>query len=158
MTKQTYSLILNSQNTSGLTTINGQTQIQYYVNWSAVLPYKNKDTPRGSYIMTWTLKSITSTTALTANVLVDIKFGQSNACEQGGSTSSKVGVIYANEVQQTSTTWRYFYTASAIDNLPTTVSYPASNLITVTFQDFNSATAFTMIHYVLILSFEAVDE
>jgi hypothetical protein len=157
MTRETYSLILNSQNATNLTTINGQTQIQYYINWNAVLPYQNKDTPRSSYVMSWTLKSVNTATSLNQNAFVDIKFGQSNTCEQS-STSSKIGFIYPNAVQQTSTTWTYFYQATAYDNLPTTISYPSSNLLTVTFQDFNSANAFNMIHYVLILSFEAVDE
>jgi hypothetical protein len=157
MTRETYSLILNSQNATNLTTISGQTQIQYYINWNAVLPYQNKDTPREFYVMTWTLKSVNTATSLNQNAFVDIKFGQSNTCEQS-STSSKVGFIYPNAVQQTSTTWTYFYQATAYDNLPTTIAYPSSNLLTVTFSDFNSANAFNMIHYVLILNFEAVKE
>jgi hypothetical protein len=107
--------------------------------------------------MTWTLKSFNTGTSLNQNACVDIKFGQNNTFEQG-STSSKIGFIYPNAVQQTGASWTYFYQATAYDNLPTTISYPTSNLITVTFQDFNSANAFNMIHYVLILSFEAVDE
>lgn len=155
--RETYSLILNSQNLTNLTNINGQTQIQYYINWDAVLPYQMKDTPRQFYVMTWTLKSVNTATSLNQNAFVDIKFGQSNTCEQN-STSSKVGFIYPNAVQQTSTTWTYFYQATAYDNLPTTIAYPTSNLITVTFSDFNSANAFNMINYVLILNFEPVDE
>jgi hypothetical protein len=157
MTRETYSLILNSQNATNLTNINGQTQIQYYINWDSVLPYQNKDTPRSTYIMTWTLKSVNTATSLNQNAFVDIKFGQSNTFEQG-STSSKIGFIYPNAVQQTGASWTYFYQATAYDNLPTCISYPTSNLLTVTFQDFNSANAFAMIHYVLILNFQAVDE
>jgi hypothetical protein len=154
--RETYSLILNSQNATNLTNINGQTQIQYYVNWNTVLPYKNSTTPN-YFLLTWNLKSVNTAGILNQNAFVSINFGENNTCEQDG-TSSKIGFIYPNQVQESGATWIYYYQAGLYDNPATTIAYPKNNLITVNFTDFNSATAFNMIHYVLTLNFEPIDE
>jgi len=151
--KDTFNLILNSQNSTNRTgSLNSYT---YFINWSSVLPEMNKTLPQ-TFNVTWTLKTINTSTNQTQSALVDVNFGQTNTCTQENQPSTIIGYIYPVPVQQSSTTWNYYLTATPYDNLVTTISYPVNNFITVKFSDFNSGTAFTMLNYVLILNFEAV--
>ena len=53
--KDTFNLILNSQNSTNRTgSLNSYT---YYINWSSVLPEMNKTTPQ-TFNVTWTLKPL----------------------------------------------------------------------------------------------------
>ena len=56
---ETYSLILNSQNTKNSISVNGTNQISYNINWDAVLPRKyNK------YSLRWQLQAVSITTTV----------------------------------------------------------------------------------------------
>ena len=147
---ETYSLILNSQNVTNSIIINNQTQMQYYINWESVLPYSPDK--KQKYKLSFSLRTVSNVGALTESAFVEILMGQTNSNEQNG-TSNIIGVISPYTVHQS-----HYLIATPNDNMPVQVEYPSSSLITVNFLDFDKVTPFNMIHYVLILTFEAVDE
>jgi hypothetical protein len=150
MTREIYSLILNSENATNAININNQTQMQYYINWESVLPYTpNK---KQTYKLSFSLRTAPNISALPNSGFVEILMGQTNSNEQNG-TSNIIGVISPYTVHQS-----HYLIATPNDNMPVQVEYPSSSLITVNFLDFDKVTPFNMIHYVLILTFEAVDE
>ena len=148
----TYNLTLNTQSTS--TSIINKTslnKVQYNINWDAVLPRKFQE-----YQLTWTFKSVNTATSLNENLFVDINFGASNSYDLNQMTS-KIGFVYPNVVQQTSTTFSYFYQATVYDNPPVEISYPSNNVITVNLYKFDGTTApTTALDYVLELSFTPI--
>jgi hypothetical protein len=146
---ETYSLIINSQNTINRDISSGNiNSYKYNINWSSVLPKKYSNFNVG-----FTLKSVNTATNITVNALVSINFGQSNMSEQNNNPSSILGIAYPVVVQQTANSWNYFYNSTLNDNQPVTISYPVNQIITVTFTNFDLATALTMYHYVLQLTF-----
>ena len=149
---ETYSLIINSQNAINRDTSSGNiNSYKYYVNWDAVLPKKYSNFNVG-----FTLKSVNTATNITVNALVNINFGQSNMFDQTNNQSQSLGIAYPVPVQQTANSWNYFYNSTLNDNQPVTISYPVNQIITVTFTNFDLATALTMYHYVLQLTFTPV--
>ena len=146
---ENYSLIINSQNaTNRLTTSTPLNSNQYYINWSSVLPKRYQ-----MYNVSFTLKSVNITTSLTVNALVGINFGQTNLYDQSNNPSTTLGICYPVAVQQTSTTWNYFYNSTLNDNTPVTISYPSNSIITVNFTNFDLTTPVVMQHYILQLQF-----
>lgn len=150
---ESFSLILNSQNATNLDNSSGEiASYKYYINWDSVLP-----TRRQTYNVSFTLKSVNTNVQLTANGFIDINFGQTNIMDQSNNPVTKIGICYPVVIQQNAAAWNYYYNSTIIDNTPVTISYPSNKLITVLFTDFNSATAFTMYHYVLQLIFTPID-
>ena len=150
MTKDTYTLILNSQNATNATSINGQTQIQYYINWDSVIPYHMNAEKSQKYLLSFSLRTVGSVAALTENSFVEIIMGNTNSNEQSG-TSNIIGVISPHTNHQT-----HYYIALPYDNMPVQIEHPSTPIITVNFLNLDKVTAFNMIHYVLVLTFEAV--
>lgn len=144
----TYTLFLNSQNTTGIVNSANLNAYQYYINWAPILQKRWQ-----TFNLSFTLKSVSNATPQTANALVSINFGQSNACQNGGGTSNVIGYCYPVAYQTAGNAWQYYYNCNAGDNLPITISYPTNNIITVTFQNFDLTTPFVMLHYVLELTF-----
>ena len=73
--------------------------------------------------------------------------------------TSKIGFIYPNAVQQTSTTWSYFYQATIYDNVPVQITYPVNNFISVRMYKFDEVSAPTVaLDYVLELSFTPIEK
>ena len=147
----TYNLTLNTQIQTTANKPNLYT-VQYNVNWDAILPRKFQE-----YQLIWTFKSVNTSTSINENLFIDINFGASNSYELTNQVSSKIGFIYPNAVQQTSTTWSYFYQSTIYDNPPVQISYPCSNIITVKLYKFDgvSAPSFNL-DYVLELSFTPI--
>jgi hypothetical protein len=146
-----YTLVLNSQNSTNRTgsNINSYT---YYINWDVVL-----DRIHQNYSVGFTLKSVNTSTSITVNGFVSINFGRSNCYEQSNSQTSKIGFFYPVCVQQTQTTFNYFFNATSNDNSPIEIAYPSNKFINVVFSDFNpSTTSFTMYDYVLELTFTPI--
>ena len=147
----TYNLTLNTQIQSTANKPNLYT-VSYYVNWDAILPRHYQE-----YLLVWTLKTVNTTTSINENLFVDINFGATNSYELTNQMTTKIGFIYPNAVQQTSTTWSYFYQATIYDNPPVEITYPTNNLITVKFYKFDNSTAPTNFSdYVLELSFTPI--
>ena len=145
----TYNLTLNTQNTSNIIdTSNGKNAYKYYINWDAILNRHFQE-----YNLIWTLKSVNTSTSLSENLFVDINFGSVNNYEQSNQMSSKIGFVYPNAVQQTSTTWSYFYQSTIYDNPGSQISYPSNNIITVKLYKFDNSAPTTNLDYVLELSF-----
>ena len=74
--------------------------------------------------------------------------GQTHSNEQNG-TSNIIGIVSPYTVHQS-----HYLIALPNDNMPVQIEYPSSSLITVNFLNLDKITAFDMIHYVLILTFE----
>ena len=153
MNQLTYNLTLNTQSTSkSIIDKSNLAQVQYNVNWDAVLPRKFQE-----YQLVWTLKTVNTATSINQNLFVDINFGASNTYALN-QMSSKVGFVYPNVVQQDATHWSYFYQATIYDNPPVEISYPSNNVITVKFYGFDGITAPTQsLDYVLELSFTPIN-
>jgi hypothetical protein len=146
---ESYSLIINSQNTLNRDNSSGNiNSYKYYINWDTVLPKKYS-----TFNVGFTLKSINTATNITVNALVNINFGQSNMFDQSNNQSTCLGIAYPVPVQQTANTWNYFYNSTLNDNQPVSISYPTNQIITVTFTNFDLTTALTMYNYVLQLTF-----
>ena len=141
---ESYSLILNSQNAKNKTgaSIN---DLSYYVNWDSVLPTNNK-----GFKVTWTLKSVNTATVLTEDSLVSVTLGKTNTFDQTNCQTNILGLIHPSNYGI-----YYYLSSSVFDNTYTIIQYPSDNLITVKFSDFDLSSAFTMIDYVLILTFES---
>jgi hypothetical protein len=149
---ESFSLILNSQNAANRDNSSGAiASYKYYINWDAVLPTRNQ-----TYNVSFTLKSVNTGNQLTANALVSINFGQTNIMDQSNNQVSILGICYPVVVQQAANAWNYYYNSTLNDNTPITISYPSNSIITVTFTNFDLATAFVMYHYVLQLIFTPV--
>lgn len=149
---ETFSLILNAQNANNKIAGGSlTTYFQYYVNWDSVLPKKHQ-----TFNVSFTLKSVNTATQITVNALVSINFGQANISDQNNSSSTYLGIAYPVPVQQSSTTWNYFYNSTLNDNPPVTISYPVNQIITVRFTNFDLTTALTMYNYVLQIQFTPV--
>lgn len=140
---ENYTLILNSQ----LSNLGGALNTrQYLITWSNVLPKKY-----ATYSLSFTFKSVNQLTSITDNGLLAVNLGQSNVCGQGSTPTPVIGWIQPNVCQLTSTSWSYYYTGS--DNPPLTISYPTSNIITVSFTKFDGTTSLIPPDYVLCLVF-----
>jgi hypothetical protein len=124
--------------------------MRYYINWESVLPYSPDKNQK--YKLSFSLRTAPNVASITESAFVEILMGQTNSNEQNG-TSNIIGVISPYTVHQS-----HYLIALPNDNMPVQVEYPSSNLITVNFLNFDKVTAFNMIHYVLILTFEAVKE
>jgi len=144
--KESYTLILNSLNDSNKINIDNQTSIQYYINWSSVIPY-NPD-KKQKYKLSFSLRTEPNLGDISQPGLLEIIMGQTHSYEQSG-TSNIIGCIHPSKIDV-----EYYYISLPNDNMPVQVEYPSSSLITVNFLDFDKVTAFNMLHYVLILTFE----
>ncbi len=124
--KETYTLLLSSQNATnkiGTTKRN----LQYYINWSSILP--KPENPSQKYSLKFVMTSLFTASGFNDIYSLNIDFGGSNVYEQTGSKSNYVGLVYPSFV---STFNQYYYAmAKNNDNLPIVVEYPNNNIITV---------------------------
>ena len=124
--KETYTLLLSSQNATNRIGTNKR-NLQYYVNWSAVLP--KPDNINQKFSVRFILTSPVITVGFNDVYSLNIDFGGSNVYDQSGSKNTYLGLVYPSFV---STFNQYYYTMAKLnDNLPITIEYPNNNLITV---------------------------
>lgn len=146
--KESYTLILNSLNATNRNIINGDTTIQYYVNWESVLPYILDE--KQKYNLSFSLRTVSNVGALTESAFIEIIMGQTHSNEQSG-TSNIIGVISPHNVHN-----HHYLLALPYDNMPVQIEYPSSSLVTINFLSLDKTTAFNMVDYVLILTFEVI--
>ena len=144
--KESYTIILNSQIATNQIIINNETSIQYYINWESVLPYSPDR--KQKFKLSFSLRTVPNVAALPNGAFVEIVMGQTHSNEQNG-TSNIIGIVSPYTVHQS-----HYLIALPNDNMPVQIEYPSSSLITVNFLNLDKITAFDMIHYVLILTFE----
>jgi hypothetical protein len=144
--KESYTIILNSQIATNQIIINNETSMQYYINWESVLPYSPDR--KQKFKLSFSLRTVPNVGALTESAFVEIVMGQTHSNEQNGTTNI-IGVVSPHNVHNS-----HYLIALPNDNMPVQVEYPSSSLITVNFLNLDKITAFDMIHYVLILTFE----
>lgn len=155
--KETYCLLLSSQNATNRigTTKN---KLQFYVNWSAILP-KPEDI-RQKYSLKFVLSGI-SQGSFAEIYSVNVDLGGANIYDQTGNRMTYLGLAYPNENHTASTAGTdtvYFYLQSRThDNLPVTVEYPNNNIITVNITNLNIGSGVTYGgEYNLVLEFTPI--
>ena len=146
--KESYTLILNSLNATNRNIINGDTTIQYYVNWASVLPYIVDE--KQKYNLSFSLRTVSNVGALTESAFIEIIMGQTHSNEQSG-TSNIIGVISPLQIHNS-----HYLISLPNDNMPVQIEYPSSSLVTINFLSLDKTTAFNMVDYVLILTFEVI--
>jgi hypothetical protein len=126
MVKKTYNVILNSNNalnaSTGLSNF-----LNYYIDWTAVLPNSNKN-----YLLTWTYMGSNNYINGYDFPIVSINFNTSNYINgtQGAITTQIIGRLKQNLIN--GTTFQGYFDASKYDNPPTMVlGRPNNNTITV---------------------------
>ena len=124
--KENYTLLISSQNATNRLGANKR-NLQYYINWSAILP-KPED-PGQKYQLKFVMTSLFTAAGFNEIYSLNIDFGGANVFEQTGSKSNFVGLVYPSFV---STFNQYYYAMSKNnDNLPIIVEYPNNSLITI---------------------------
>ena len=123
MKKETYTLVLNSQNaTNRIGTV--KNKYQYYVNWSSFLPKPENINQKYSVKFTCTTLSTASIPDIFS---LNIDFGGSNCYDQSNSKSTFMGLMYPIGNNGT-----YYYIQSKYsDNGAVTIEYPNNNMITI---------------------------
>jgi hypothetical protein len=147
MSNISYSLCLNSQNTTNRTgsSIDNYT---YTIDWSKVLPTKYK-----TYNVTYKLKSVAVYTgSISGTGAININFDNTKIINQGGTSCSVVGIVEPNTylvVSGSNYSWYY----ESVNNLPFTIFYPSTSSLNVKFTAFDLTSVFTMQNYILQLNF-----
>ena len=151
--KETYTLLLSSQNATNRIGTN-KWNLQYYINWNAVLPNPQNINPK--FLVRFILSSTVITSGFNDVYSLNIDFGGSNMYDQNGSKNNYLGLVYPSFV---STFDRYFYTMAKLnDNLPVTIEYPNNSLITVNFINILASSGTTCNYeYYLTLEFTPID-
>ena len=145
--KERFSLLLSSQNaTNRLTTT--KRNLQYNINWSAVLP--KSENINQKYSVRFTMSGLYSGTGFNDIYSVNIDFGGSNMYDQTVSKSNYLGLSFPILVG----TGYWYSLARNYDNLPVCVEYPNNSLITVNLVNINTGSGTTWPYeYYLTLEF-----
>lgn len=155
--KQTATLLLSSQNTTNRLTATKKA-LQYYVNWSAILP--NIDNIKQKYKVRFSF--VTLPQASFAEVYgLYIDFGGGYVYDQGTSMINFLGFLtpYSNHTAAAGGADSvYFYAvAKMADNVPVTIELPTNNMITVSIVNLNTGSGTTFNYeYYLTLDFEPI--
>ena len=145
---QSYSVIFSSRGSNVVNSSNINA-VQYYVNWSAMLPvHKYK-----KYSCMFIFKSETYTSGiLTNNGFVNMNIGKTDIFD-GVTQSSNLGIIYPVALGTTSS----FYNSTNNDNNPI-VLYPNENMVTIKLNTFAGTAMANMQNYVIILNMTPIED
>jgi hypothetical protein len=126
MVKKTYNVILNSNN--ALNALTGlSNSLNYYIDWTAVLPEYNKN-----YLLTWTYMGSNNFINGYDFPIISVNFNTNNFINgnQGAITTQILGRLKQNLIN--GSTFQGYFDASISDNPPTMIiGRPMNNNITV---------------------------
>ena len=126
MGKKTYNVILNSNN--ALNALTGlSNSLNYYIDWSAVLPEANKN-----YLLTWTYMGSNNYINGFDFPIVSINFNTNNFINttRGATSTQIIGRLKQNMI--TNSTFQGYFDANINDNPPTIITgRPMNNNFTV---------------------------
>jgi hypothetical protein len=145
---ESFQVIFNSR---GANVINAGNlnAVQYNVNWGAFLPRKFK-----KFHCQFIFKSENYAGVLTNNGFVNLNCGRVNVYD-GTSMTYNLGVIYPVVTSANSS----YYNSTNNDNNDFWIDYPTNNMVTITLNQFNNATAMAnMPNYVLMMNMMGVDD
>jgi hypothetical protein len=145
---ESFQVIFNSR---GANVINAGNlnAVQYNVNWGAFLPTKFK-----KFHCQFIFKSENFAGVLTNNGFVNLNCGRVNVYD-GTSMTYNLGVIYPVVTSANSS----YYNSTNNDNNDFWIDYPTNNMVTITLNQFNNATAMAnMPNYVLMMNMMGVDD
>ena len=150
--KETYSLVLSSQNATNRLTATKR-NLQYYINWNAVLP--KPENINQKFSVRFIFAGLYTGVGFNDIYSINIDLGGSNMYDQTASKSTYLGLTFPTLLSPNN----YWYSTSRInDNLPVTIEYPNNNIITVNLINIltTSATLFNYEYY-LTLEFTPID-
>ena len=157
--KENYTLLLNSQNaTNRIGTT--KKQLQYYVNWNAILPKPQNISQK--YLLKFSFISVAQASLIAEVYSLNIDFGGANMYEQTNNKTTYLGYLYpmanySSGVTGTYTTYSYSI-AKSTDNVPVCVEYPNNSIITVNLVNINNASGTTFTNeYYLTLEFTSIN-
>ncbi len=145
---ESFQVIFNSR---GANVINAGNlnAVQYNVNWGAFLPTKFK-----KFHCQFIFKSENYAGVLINNGFVNLNCGRVNVYD-GTSMTYNLGVIYPVVTSANSS----YYNSTNNDNNDFWIDYPTNNMVTITLNQFNNATAMAnMPNYVLMMNMMGVDD
>jgi hypothetical protein len=146
--KETYTLLLNSQNTANRFGSNIR-NYQYYVNWSSFLP--KPENINQKYLVKFSMFGLAQA-SFAECYSINIDFGGSNMYDNSNSKTSFLGVTYPYY------SGTFAYLKSRLnDNPAVTIEYPNNSLITVNIVNINTGSGVTLnVHYMLTLEFTPI--
>jgi len=160
--QENFNIVFNSRGVNAIDKTN-LNAVKYFVNWGSILPKKFK-----KFNTQFIFKSENTGIALTDNGFVNMDFGKVNVYD-GYSNYQNLGIVYPVAVQQTSTTFNYFYNSTNNDNNNFYMDYPVNQVITVNLKKFDGtgmsmptgtpgALTANSLNYVLILNLTGIED
>ncbi len=145
---ESYQVIFNSRGANVINNAN-RNVIQYNVNWGAFLPKKFK-----KFHCQFIFKSENYVGVLTNNGFANLNCGKVNVYD-GTSMTYNLGIVYPVVTSANSS----YYNSTNNDNNDFWIDYPTQNIVTLTLNQFDNATAMAnMPNYVLMLNLMGVDD
>ncbi len=145
---ESFQVIFNSRGANVINAAN-LNAVQYNVNWGAFLPTKFK-----KFHCQFIFKSENFAGVLTNNGFVNLNCGRVNVYD-GHVMSYNLGIIYPVVTSANSS----YYNSTNNDNNDFWIDYPTNNMVTLTLNQFDNATAMAnMPNYVLMMNLMGVDD
>jgi hypothetical protein len=151
---KTYSIILNSSNTTNATVVNGNAHIQYFINWQAMLPQGDiKFSTKATF---QTVATGTGNNAdVSGSILIYADFGTRTLYDQTMSSSQVICMAQPDSYYTTTTALRSFY-ANAIS--PRFMcSIPSNNIVNIQIKEIDGKPITTCPPYILTMEFTVIE-
>lgn len=148
---KTYTVVLNSQNTTNLDTTGTIIAYTYKINWHNILPFGVD-----KFDLTTTFKSRPTTAEMLETIMLSVNLGSTLVADQNTYSSSFLCSIIPKSFQGTAI--NYYYESNVIDDSSVTVSYPSNDFITVFIKKLDGSAVSTVgfPNYILSLTFTPI--